>query len=292
GRSERASIDRRRPAIPSAPRGRRVDLALFAHEVSVWPRPVRVGESVRLRVPVHNLSGVASEDFALVLRIPRWNIQAQQHLNLAARETAEVEFTLHIPTSAALVDAHVEIQLDPENRIAERRRANNRLLLRQLFTEALSAGPRDRAVLEFEAGGCVGLRLDSGQLGDCDGLNDLELHSDTSGSIRLVAEGIGPLGPAVLNRPVGVLIGLSTQVPLEAGNAYAVVRGDFRARVRVVRMELVGSLAVRPRHGLPRPLKVPSVNDPFKLPKSLTKRDAPALKPRLIVELEWQRLSP
>jgi len=272
--------------------GGQPDLSISAYEITAWPRPARAGESVNVRIPVRNRGDGEAENVSLVLRIPAWSVEAREALSLAARESAVVEFTLDIPSNASLGDVAVELELHAGNRLADRRPENNRAIVRNLFAESSRGGLRDRAVLEFDAGACVGLRLDDGRVGECDGLNDLELQSDANGSLRLVAEAIGALGPIVLNRSVESVGSLSPQAALEAGTAYVVVRGSLRARLRVVRVQMVGAVPLRSPHGLPRPLDVPVVNDPHRLPTGSYKRDPSGLKPHVVVELEWERLSP
>ncbi len=264
------------------------DLSVSAHEVTAS----RPGETLNVRVPVHNRGEVAAEDVSLLLRIAAWKVEAREELSLAAHESAVVEFTLDVPPDASLEDVAVELEVRTENHPADPRPENNRAMVRNLFADSSRGGRRDRAVLEFDVGACVGLRLDDGRVAECDGLNDLELQSDANGSLRLVAEAIGALGPIALNRPVESVSGLSTQAPLEAGTAYVVVRGSRRVRVRAVRVQMVGAVPLRSAHGLPRPLDGPTVNDPHRLPTGSYKRDLSGLKPRVVVELEWERLSP
>jgi len=265
------------------------DLSVSVHDVTASLRP---GETLNIRVPVHNRGEVEAEGASLVLRIPAWSVEAREALSLAARESAVVEFTLDIPPNATLADVGVELEVRTGNRLADPRPENNRVIVRNLFAEPTRGGQRDRAVLELDAGACVGLRLDDGRVAECDGLNDLELQSDANGSLRLMAEAIGALGPIALNRSVESASSLSAQAALEAGTAYVVVRGSLRVRVRVVRVQMVGAVPLRSPHGLPRPLDVPTVNDPHRLPTGSYKRDPSGLKPRVVVELEWERLSP
>ena len=204
---------------------------------------------------------------------------------------AVVEFAFDVPAGFAGGPVWARIVADPEHRVADANRANNRARVADLMPTG-SGGAAGvaftRGTAEFGLGDCVSFRLNGAAPGDCGAGGDFELRADM-GRLTLSADAVRDLGPGPLTGSASGTSGSGGRAAVQVGHVYEISGGARRAQVRVVRVQQ--SSARKPESGkaggseVPAVFDGPRVNDPFQLPDRNRARRPATIQVQ--VELEW-----
>lgn len=264
----------------------RADLAVEASQLSLEPLQPQAGQRVRLLVPVRNLGSGAADDFTLALSIPAWNIRTEQKLSLRPGEEALVEFAFDLPAVLSQRRVAARVVADPENRVADANRTNNRGRVAHLLPASAPLAGGQRSAISLSPGECVSIRLDTGGTTACGQGGDFELSTVGSGftlaanSVRDLGRGRGRLSSTKAS-PGGAGV---PRAAVQVGHVYEVGSGARRAHVRIVQVqELTAPKRVRDK--IPASLDGPQVNDPFKLPAKKRSGRRAVVGRRVV--LEW-----